>query len=121
MFSAGVAWAAAAPTTEAVAMLETLVYPVQVLPFPCAPAVLVVNVPDAPLPVVPPPVVTAVAVAVAVAVALMLAGTVPDIADMPDIPDTLAVPAATIIGAAQSQTGKMLVRLFLPCFFLKNK
>lgn len=103
-FPAGGVACAAAPRADAVATLETLVYPVQVFPLPW---------PDADVAVVPPAVTVpapdeeAAAVPVAdaavVAVALLDTGvlTVP-------MPDTLAVPAATpatIAGDAQSHTG----------------
>lgn len=104
----GVGWAAA-PTTEAVAIFDTLVYPVQVAPFPGPPSelaevagALVTAVPTLEVRVVPPfvPVITVpVAVAVPVIVAVTLAGTVPAITD------TLAVPVASATGAAQSHTG----------------
>lgn len=87
--------------TEAVATSETLVYPVQVAPFPWPPSeladvgALVTTVPD-PEAVLDPLAVPVAAVPVAVAVAL--AGT------LPDMPEALAVPAANAIGEAQSQT-----------------
>lgn len=114
--SPNAAWCAAAPTADAVATGATLVYPVQVAPFPgvsLSPLVAddegepVSAVPEAELVVVAAAVVTR-EVAVAVAVAVLLAGTVPEIPEMPDIPDTLAVPAtpATTVGDAQPHTGR---------------
>lgn len=111
-FDGGVAWAAAAPTTEAVATADTLVYPVHVAPLPWPPSELadaavglVRAVPELEDKVVPSVVLVA-PDPVAVAVAVMLAGTVPGTVPttVPDIPETVAVPAANATGAAQSHT-----------------
>lgn len=86
--------------TEAVATFDTLVYPVQVAPFPCPPSALVdvgalvMTVPELVAEVLDGP--------VAVAVAVTLAGTVPDITE----PETLAVPTRAT-GEAQSHTEQL--------------
>lgn len=109
--AAGVA-CAAAPTTEAVATLETLVYPVQVLPFASVdtepPAVTVpapADVDTAVAVAAAPVVVPMAAVAVKMAVLDAAETTVP-------MPDTLAVPncLATTNGDTQSHTGRMVSR-----------
>lgn len=81
--------------TEAVATSDTLVYPVQVAPFPWPSpeladvGALVMTVPELVAEVPDPP----------VAVAVTLAGTVPDMKE----PETLAVPTSAT-GEAQSHT-----------------
>ncbi|KUI72064.1 hypothetical protein VM1G_11834 [Cytospora mali] len=89
--------------TEAVATLETLVYPVQVFPFPALDVIPpVVTVPPAD---VDADVCFAVAVAVAVAAAVVEAVLYTGAETVPN-PETLAVPATptTTNGDAQSHT-----------------
>lgn len=106
IFDGAVAWAAA-PMTEAVATSETLVYPVQVAPLPWPPSelaavdgALVMPLPELEA-VLDPLAVEPVTTTVPVAVAVTLAGTVPA------VPETLAVPAASATGEAQSHTGEL--------------
>lgn len=102
--SEGAACPAAAPMTEAVATGDTLVYPVQAAPPPppcdaLAPEEVVRPVP------LDPVVDVSIEVTVPVAVAVLLAGAVADMLEIPDIPDTVAVPANTT-GEAQPHTNK---------------